>query len=652
MVLNIFAAKSKVMRHIFLILFFYACNTLLSTASASGITNTVNDKKQTTANALFPCTAKLDNPYGVCTHITRRQMDYPYMERELLLCKDLGIGWVRSDFDLGNVFGSATDFEPQLFDDVVSAINKHNQHLLPIFTWLGKFPWDDPSYGAYVDSLASRYGNDITYWEMMNEVDFMGGIDSLPEKYARALHVASKHLHAVNPNNKMLLTGLGSISNDFIDNMFRLGAMKDVDIMNLHSYATPEDMMRGYHKIDSLMRHYGEQKPVWLTECGMNTCNDSCPASGFYREMLPYALKRLGMDERKICVGYLADRATGYTALTPYQANEYLKPCASDVRPISFRELKNLSVKKVPVLVATTDEFFPNAYFPSLVDYVRRGGTIVLAGGFPFYYDAARASSINMGAPTIGDSQFHRLHMAHIDWKKDPATGEELTATPPMVWREDGNSCPYIWDITKLSPARYLSDENLHKGDSLIPLICAGTPHVSGIVAGIYRLNSELKGNIVFQTRMYFNPPADKEAEQARRIARTHIISFALGIDRVFWYNLRSREDNVKDPEDYFGLIHKDFSEKPACQAYRALTRMLPSGSTRPALNIDENIYNATWTRPDGKRITAIWSPYVPVKKKADWPKNAVLYDLMGNKMGAGKKAITLTDAVVYIVEE
>lgn len=450
----------------------------------------------------------------------------------------------------------------------------------------------------------------------------------------------------------MLLTGLGSISNDFIDNMFRLGAMKDVDIMNLHSYATPEDMMRGYHKIDSLMRHYGEQKPVWLTECGMNTCNDSCPASGFYREMLPYALKRLGMDERKICVGYLADRATGYTALTPYQANEYLKPCASDVRPISFRELKNLSVKKVPVLVATTDEFFPNAYFPSLVDYVRRGGTIVLAGGFPFYYDAARASSINMGAPTIGDSQFHRLHMAHIDWKKDPATGEELTATPPMVWREDGNSCPYIWDITKLSPARYLSDENLHKGDSLIPLICAGTPHVSGIVAGIYRLNSELKGNIVFQTRMYFNPPADKEAEQARRIARTHIISFALGIDRVFWYNLRSREDNVKDPEDYFGLIHKDFSEKPACQAYRALTRMLPSGSTRPALNIDENIYNATWTRPDGKRITAIWSPYVPVKKKADWPKNAVLYDLMGNKMGAGKKAITLTDAVVYIVEE
>ncbi len=652
MVLNIFAAKSKVMRHIFLILFFYACNTLLSTASASGITNTVNDKKQTTANALFPCTAKLDNPYGVCTHITRRQMDYPYMERELLLCKDLGIGWVRSDFDLGNVFGSATDFEPQLFDDVVSAINKHNQHLLPIFTWLGKFPWDDPSYGAYVDSLASRYGNDITYWEMMNEVDFMGGIDSLPEKYAKALHVASKHLHAVNPNNKMLLTGLGSISNDFIDNMFRLGAMKDVDIMNLHSYATPEDMMRGYHKIDSLMRHYGEQKPVWLTECGMNTCNDSCPASGFYREMLPYALKRLGMNERKICVGYLADRATGYTALTPYQANEYLKPCASDVRPISFRELKNLSVKKVPVLVATTDEFFPNAYFPSLVDYVRRGGTIVLAGGFPFYYDAARASSINMGAPTIGDSQFHRLHMAHIDWKKDPATGEELTATPPMVWRDGGNSCPYIWDITKLSPARYLSDENLHKGDSLIPLICAGTPHVSGIVAGIYRLNSELKGNIVFQTRMYFNPPADKEAEQARRIARTHIISFALGVDRVFWYNLRSREDNVKDPEDYFGLIHKDFSEKPACQAYRALTRMLPSGSTRPALNIDENIYNATWIRPDGKRITAIWSPYVPVKKKADWPKNAILYDFMGNKMGAGKKAITLTDAVVYIVEE
>lgn len=640
------------MRHIFLILFFCACNTLFSAASASRLTHNVTDRKQAPTNTLFPCTARLENPYGMCTHITRRWMDYPYMKKELLLCKNLGVGWVRSDFDFGSVFGNTTDFEPQLFDNVISALNKNNQHLLPILTWLGNLPWDDPSYSAYVDSLTSRYKGDITYWEMMNEVDLMAGIDSLPEKYARALHVASKHVHAANPQNKVLLTGLGGVGNHFIDDMFRLGATKDVDIINLHSYFQPEDNISVYQKIENLMQRYDERKPVWLTECGMNTCNDTCPAGGFYRELLPYALQRIGISEKKICVGYLADRTTGYIALTPYQANEYLKPCAANVRPISFPELKKLNVKKVPVLIATTDEFFPNEHFSSLVDYVRRGGTIVLAGGFPFYYDAVRASKINIGAPIIADSQFSKLHIANLSSKKDPTTGEELTDIPPLVWRDSNNICPYTWNITNISPARYLSDGNLQKGDSLIPLIWAGTQNVSGIVAGIYRLNSELKGNIVFQTRMYFNPPVDKEAEQARRVARTHIVSFALGVDRIFWYNLRSREESVNEPEDNFGLIHKDFSEKPACQAYRTLVKMLPSGSTRPLLNIDDNIFKATWTCPDKKRVTAIWSPYVHLKKKANWSKNAVLYDFMGNKIGTGQKTITLTDGVVYIVEE
>jgi hypothetical protein len=605
----------------------------------------------TTLPPLFPCSGTVDNPYGVCTHITRPHMDYPYMERELKLTRDLGIGWIRSDFDFGTVFGSATDFAPQFFDEVLSSVANHSQRLLPILTWLGSFPWDDPTYGAYVDSLSNRYRGKIAHWEIMNEVDFMGGIDSLAQKYARSLKVASDRLHAADPENKVLLTGLGGVGNPFVDGMFRLGAMENVDIMNFHSYFSPEDNILACAKIDSLMHLYGQRKPVWMTECGMNTCRDTCPADGFYRQLLPYALERIGIDESRICVGYIADRTTGYVALTPYQADEYLKPCAASVLPVSFSELKRLDVKKIPVLVTTSDEFFPDRFFPDIEDYVRRGGTIVLSGGYPFYYDATTVGEANLGARAVADSNYSRLHMAHLDSKTDPVTGEELSAVPPLTWRDAGNSCPYGWKVTPFSPARYLSGDNLHEGDTLIPLLWAGTEYVGGVIAGIYKLRSELRGNIVFQTRMYFNPPVFKEAEQARRVARTYIIALSQGIERVFWYNLRSREDDSGEAEDNFGLIHKDFSEKPACQAYRTMTQMLPSGSSRPALQVDGNVYEARWVRPDGKCVIAMWSPCVPYKKKADWSRKAVFYSHLGECLGTCDKGVTLTDAVLFRVE-
>lgn len=622
------------------------CITASSAALALG-----HKKGGRTLQPLFPCAEKVDDPYGMCTHITRPHMDYPYMERELQLTRSLGVGWVRSDFDFGSVFGNATDFAPQFFDEVLSSVEGHGQRLLPILTWLGPFPWDDPTYGAYVDSLANRYRGRIGHWEVMNEVDFMNGIDSLAQKYARSLKVSSNRLHAADSTNKVLLTGLGGAQRPFTDEMFRLGAMDDVDIMNFHSYFSPEDNILVCGKIDSLMRRYGQYRPVWLTECGMNTCRDTCAADGFYRQMLPCSLRRVGIDESSVCVGYIADRTTGYAALTPYQADEYLKPCAASVRPVALTELRRLSVRKVPVLVVSADEFFPDRFFPDIVDYVRRGGTIVLAGGCPFYYDAASSGASNLGARAVADRNYGRLHMSLLGGKTDPLTGEELSEVPPQTWRDAGNTCPYEWKVTPLSPARYLSGENLHEGDTLIPLVCAGTERVHGIVAGIYKLRSELRGNIIFQTRMYFNPPVDKEAEQARRVARTHIIALGLGIERVFWYNLRSREDDPNEAEDSFGLVHRDFSEKPSCQAYRTMTGMLPSGSTRPVLRVEDNVYEASWIRPDGKRVTAMWSPVVPCRKKADWNRKAVFYTHMGECLGEQNKGVTLTDAVLFRVE-
>ena len=150
---------------------------------------------------------------------------------------------------------------------------------------------------------------------------------------------------------------------------------------------------------------------------------------------------------------------------------------------------------------------------------------------------------------------------------------------------------------------------------------------------------------------MYAHPLPDKEAEQARRVARIYLLALAHGIERVFWYNFRSRETDAYEPEDCFGLIHADFSEKPSLQAYRTLTSMMPSGSTRPSMQIDDNLFSATWTRPDGHQITAMWSPYVQVQYRLKKGQANSLYNHLGEKVMLKGRTITLTDAIIYIVD-
>ena len=98
------------------------------------------------------------------------------------------------------------------------------------------------------------------------------------------------------------------------------------------------------------------------------------------------------------------------------------------------------------------------------------------------------------------------------------------------------------------------------------------------------------------------------EMTQADRLPRIFLISFALGIDKVFWYKTRSSELDSMDREGYFGLWHKDYMPMPAFYAYQTLTRLCPDKSTRPQLIRDGSVYVAFWRRPDKKKVWALWT--------------------------------------------
>lgn len=142
----------------------------------------------------------------------------------------------------------------------------------------------------------------------------------------------------------------------------------------------------------------------------------------------------------------------------------------------------------------------------------------------------------------------------------------------------------------------------------------------------------------------------DSELTQSYRLPRAFIIPFALGVDKVFWYKSRSCELTLNNKEDHYGLWHKDYSPKPAFYAYKTLTKMLPNMSTRPILERYGDVYIASWKRPDGKKVWALWTSKNVNKVHLNIGGRFTVYDLYGNTTDLYKNTYVASPSIVYIV--
>ena len=143
---------------------------------------------------------------------------------------------------------------------------------------------------------------------------------------------------------------------------------------------------------------------------------------------------------------------------------------------------------------------------------------------------------------------------------------------------------------------------------------------------------------------------AQKEQEQAYRLPRTYIISFAYGIDKVFTYNFRAKEINRYYTEDNFGILHADLSPKPAYYAYKTMTMMMPVGSTRPKLVRDGNFYYAQWMRPDGKKVYSFWNSKKKDLLKLDVKGKYTCFDIYGNTIKLEDDNLMVSPSIKYLV--
>lgn len=138
---------------------------------------------------------------------------------------------------------------------------------------------------------------------------------------------------------------------------------------------------------------------------------------------------------------------------------------------------------------------------------------------------------------------------------------------------------------------------------------------------------------------------------QAKYAARLHLIAYALGYDKVFWYNFRSHETSLTEKGGHFGLVHKGLEPKASYWAYKTLTNYLPNHANRPTLQKCGNIYICTWQRGN-KFVAALWQTNSD-KMLIKYPSSvSEAVNHIGDNILNKERRISLDDGVVYIVSK
>lgn len=587
------------------------------------------------------------DPYGTCCHVTRReQWEAPKLYP---LMKAAGITWVRSELDWRYWETKPGKFNPN-YAKLIKGPIVNGMNFLPII------PGDQAKFGSpawkhldyyknFLRFSAKEYGDKIKFFELINEPNAGGSWNPNTEQYALLLENTYKTLKEANPSLKVLYAGIAGFDSAWVEKTFKHGAYRYFDVMNLHPYCqTPELIPINMQPLLALLKRYGVQdKPIWLTEYGVS----AVPTTPFFREVLPAALRRIKLNPEEIEIAVVSDlrRSYGHGIVT----SENL-PGFKTVRMIYLDEISKLNPRQTPVLIAAAHERIASAYIPELKRYLNAGGTLVFPSGLPLYFDITYDKN---GAAI--ETQVEKKYLAdfHIGWDawwtNKSVPKQESYQRPAPEFKDK-----FKWNAKDHEFAgRFLNTDNLKKGDRFIPVLEGGNDRFNGSLAGIYLLNSDLKGNIIVSTVV--NRIGVSRNMQAQFLPRSYICGFNAGAERIFWYCFK--DNNAKEYffEAHFGLLDKNNVPKPSYYAMKTLTSFLPGGSTVPRLDIKDNVYLASWKKPDNTNVWALWCGFnqqeAPVTLNIEG-KVTVAKNHIGKECpipNSGDK-ILVTGAILYLV--
>lgn len=264
-------------------------------------------------------------PFGVNTFL-QQEVEPEKRARSLDLIDEAGIGFLRQEFTWEDIeIHGKGDFIDRRndpagidawakYDQIVELANERDMDIIARLSnppsWTRALtdtigtnapPDDFNDFGDFAATVAERYRDEITYYQLWNEPngnEEWGKQDVDPEAYTELLCLGYERIKAVNPSAVVLAGALTpTVANDgrhmndliFLERMYAAGAGDCFDIMSAQGYGLwsgptdqrlrPTVINYPHHLFlrDVMVRHGDGQKPLWISELGWNAVPEGIP---------------------------------------------------------------------------------------------------------------------------------------------------------------------------------------------------------------------------------------------------------------------------------------------------------------------------------------------------------------------------------------
>ena len=548
-------------------------------------------------------------PYGVCAHVTRGERRPDLLAGTAKALESAGIRSVRSDFDRWTMRKEDGGWDFSAYDAVIADLERHGLTLLPILYGPSNYPFDLNKYQDFIRMIVRRYGRRLPVVEIWNEAN---DPQSFPKgdarKYAEMLKAAYEAVKSVDPGVRVAYTGAFGVPLDWIRQTFEAGATNAFDVMNVHPYSHPKcpegRMDLNLEKLRDLMGEYGVgDRPVWITEIGWPTHFQPVPDA----LVLQAGLRVARPEQRSWRIVMAELQAEGdVTNQAAARALQDMLPSGSSVVACSQADcIRALAGAAADAVVYPFNETFPADTLDAVCTFVKKGGVFVEFGGAPCFNGFRGAEPVRglQGGAALARLPFdyhafwdkpEGAYPAQVQMHATPTARAAGLADRPVGWRA----------------VRYLVPRGLGLQADWIPLLSARGPKGDELVgAAVMRFREEWKGAAILCSLLP-DVGAVSEETQARYFVRALGLALAEGVEAFYPYLLRSTEEALDRSGYHFGLMHADFTPKPAYAAYATFVRQRPSGSVQTTgvwHDATRQTFYPQWTRPDGTAAGMVW---------------------------------------------
>jgi len=120
------------------------------------------------------------------------------------------------------------------------------------------------------------------------------------------------------------------------------------------------------------------------------------------------------------------------------------------------------------------------------------------------------------------------------------------------------------------------------------------------------------------------------EEKQAAMIVRLYIQAIVSGcVEKICWYDYRNDGLDQNYNEHNFGILHRDFTPKPAYMAYNTMAKSIGRATFMRELDLGENV-RAYIFAENGKQIFALWCLEGTQEVKLEATGDVEVIDIMG----------------------